>query len=114
MPLRIAVVGAGKFGKRHIATLAKLQDEGLCSLNAIVDVAAPQLRKVGDYGCKLETSISNVLPDVDVVDIVTPASTHYALAKEILLANKHVIIEKPMAVSYEEAGEIHSLGVKKN
>ena len=107
-------MGAGKFGKRHIATLAKLQDKGLCSLIAVVDVAAQQLRKVGDYGCRLETSLTNVLPEVDVIDVVTPASTHYAIAKESLLANKHVIIEKPMAVSYEQASEIHMLGIKRN
>ena len=113
MPPRVAVVGAGKFGKRHVATLAKLQDNDLCSLVAVVDVASQQLQRLGDYGCRLETSLSNVLPEVDVVDIVTPASTHHDLAKQCLLANKHVIVEKPMAVSFEEAAEIHNIGVSR-
>ena len=109
---KVAVVGAGKFGRRHIATLARLHDIGVCSLVGVVDIAAQQLQRLGDYRYRMETSLSNLLGDVDVVDIVTPASTHHALAKQSLLANKHVIVEKPMTISVEEATEIHRLGIE--
>jgi len=110
---RIAVVGAGRFGERHIATISKLQHEGLCDLVAAVDISKQQLQRLGDYDCRLETSLSSVLPDVDAVDIVTPASTHHHLARQCLLANKHVIIEKPMATSFKEAVDLHNLGLER-
>jgi len=113
MPARIAVVGAGKFGERHVATISKLQDEGLCSLVAAVDISKEQLQRLTDYECRLETSLVSVLPDVDIVDIVTPASTHHELARECLLANKHVIIEKPMATSFTDAVDLHNLGLQR-
>lgn len=113
MPVGIAVVGAGKFGERHLATLSKLQEEGLCNLVAAVDVSQQQLQRLTDYDCRLETSLTAVLPDVDAVDIVTPASTHHELAKLCLLANKHVIIEKPMATSFMDAVDLHNLGLNK-
>ena len=111
MPVKIAVVGAGKFGERHLATLSRLQDEGLCNLVAAVDTSKEQLRRIVDCDCRLETSLSSVLPDVDAVDIVTPASTHYELARQCLLANKHVIIEKPMTTSFRESVDLHNLGI---
>src|SRR5438309_5402342 len=113
MPVRIAVVGAGRFGERHIATLSKLQDEGLCNLVAVVDISQQQLQRLTDYGCRLESSLASVLPDVDAVDIVTPASSHHQLAKQCLLANKHVMIEKPMATSLMDAVDLHNLGLAK-
>ena len=113
MPARIAVVGAGKFGERHIATISRLQDEGLCSLVAVVDVSIEQLQRLTDYECRLETSLASVLPEVDIVDIVTPASSHHELARECLLADKHVIIEKPMATSFVDAVDLHNLSLQR-
>ena len=113
MQVRIAVVGAGRFGGRHVATFSKLQDEGLCSLVAVVDSSRHQLQRLADYDCRLETSLASVLPDVDAVDIVTPASTHHKLGRECLLANKHVMIEKPMTTSFRDAVDLHNLGLEK-
>ena len=109
--MNIALVGGGKFGERHLATLMRLQDEEKCNLVAAVDISRDQLGRLEKrYGCRVETSLDTVLPEVEAVDIVTPASTHYYLAKRCLLANKHVMIEKPMTTSFKEALEIHNLG----
>jgi len=48
-------------------------------------------------------------PDIDAVVIATPASTHYALAKAALEADKHVFVEKPLAMSLAEADELAAL-----
>ena len=112
--MNIALVGAGKFGERHLATWTRLQTKGLCNLVAVVDISQEQLGRLEEkYGCRVETSIDAVLPEVDAIDIVTPASTHYHLAKRCLLADKHVMIEKPMTTSFKEAIEIHNLGLAK-
>lgn len=51
--------------------------------------------------------------DIDVVDITTPPNGHYALAKQALLAGKHVLCEKPLAMSVAEAKELAALAKKK-
>jgi predicted dehydrogenase len=48
-------------------------------------------------------------PDIDVVDITTPPDGHYALARKALLAGKHVLCEKPLAMSAAEARELAAL-----
>ena len=51
--------------------------------------------------------------DIDAVVIATPVEKHFLLAREALLANKHVFIEKPMATNLHEAEELISLAKKK-
>jgi predicted dehydrogenase len=51
--------------------------------------------------------------DIDVVDITTPPNGHYALAKQALLAGKHVLCEKPLAMDVAEAKELAELARKK-
>lgn len=53
-------------------------------------------------------------PDVDLVVITTPSSTHYELATACLKAGKHVILEKPMTAAYKDAKELCSLARAKN
>ena len=53
-------------------------------------------------------------PKIDVVAIVTPVSSHFKLAKEALLAGKHVFIEKPMTRTSQEAKELIELAHKKD
>lgn len=52
--------------------------------------------------------------DIDAVAIATPVSTHYALAKKALLADKHVWLEKPLTETVEQAEELIELARKKN
>ena len=51
---------------------------------------------------------------IDAVVIATPVHTHYQLAKSALLSGKHVLIEKPMAASTAEAGELIEIAIQKN
>src|SRR5207244_1713595 len=47
-----------------------------------------------------------VLADVDAVDVVTPADTHFELAHAALLAGKHVFVEKPLATSVRDGRKL--------
>lgn len=51
---------------------------------------------------------------IDAVAIATPAGTHYQLAKEALLANKHVLVEKPATTSYSQMQELIQLAQSRN
>jgi predicted dehydrogenase len=52
--------------------------------------------------------------DIDAVDIVTPADTHFQICKECLKYGKHVFVEKPLAASYPKAMELVQLATKRN
>ncbi|WP_202925060.1 Gfo/Idh/MocA family protein [Myxacorys almedinensis] len=51
--------------------------------------------------------------DIDAVSISTPPFLHYEMAKIVLNANKHLLLEKPTALTYAEAKKIHTLALSK-
>jgi predicted dehydrogenase len=53
------------------------------------------------------------LPDVDAVSISTPPFLHYDMAKTVLNAGKHLLLEKPTALNYSEAKELYDLSLSK-
>jgi predicted dehydrogenase len=102
-PLGVAVVGAGYWGPnlvRNFQSSASFRLLALCDL----DVARAQ-RVLGAYSTVEATAdYASILADdaVDAVAIATPAATHRDLAMAALEAGKHVLIEKPLAASYED------------
>jgi predicted dehydrogenase len=96
----VAIVGAGAFAELHMAAYAELDD---AEVVAVVDIdprrAAAAARVAG--GVPWALSIDDVLqrPDVLAVDICTPNFTHAPLAVTALEAGKHVLVEKPPALS---------------
>ncbi|MEY3052316.1 MAG: hypothetical protein RLY31_2101 [Bacteroidota bacterium] len=106
--LRIGVIGAGHLGKIHLKCLRELPEcFHLCGFH---DTDAETARGVAaTMGIRAFASLGELLAAVDVVDIVTPTASHFTLAKEALLAGKHVFVEKPLAASPAEAKELVAL-----
>jgi predicted dehydrogenase len=108
--LNIAVLGAGYWGPnliRNVAQSASARLHTLCDinekrLNAIAQLYAPQ-HQTTDF----ESVFAN--PEIDGIIIATPAHTHYELAKKALQADKHIMVEKPLALHAEEAEELIAL-----
>ena len=101
--MKIAILGAGNWGKNHVRVFCELLNEK----NIIVydsDTSRREAMKAAYPSVSL--SSEPVLSDVDVVVIATPAVTHYALAREALLAGRHVLVEKPIAMTSQEAEEL--------
>lgn len=102
-PIGIAVVGGGYWGPnlvRNAQQTPGFRLEYLCDLNA--DRARAVL---GNYSTvAISTSLDAVLADpaVQAVAIATPAATHYSVGMQALEAGKHVLIEKPLAPTFEE------------
>ncbi|MCK4396244.1 Gfo/Idh/MocA family oxidoreductase [candidate division WOR-3 bacterium] len=109
--LSIAVIGAGAWGKNLVRNFNEL---GV--LKTVCEMREEILneRKTQYSEVYFTNSYKVVLkdPEVDGIVIATPAETHYALAKEALLANKNVYVEKPLALKLEEAEELISLSEK--
>ena len=99
MRIRVAVIGAGRWGINHIRVLS---NEAQCELVAIADPDASRRLQVVELAPSarwLTAAEIFLAPDVDAVVIATPASTHVALAIAAFEAGKHVLVEKPMAPS---------------
>ena len=96
--MRVAVVGCGYWGSKHLRVLRGLENVGevwACDQNEELLAAAVQLVP-GVESC---TSFDDVLQRVDAVIIATPPLTHAPLALSALEAGKHVMVEKPLATS---------------
>jgi predicted dehydrogenase len=105
--LRVGVLGAGHLGKIH---LRLLQQSEKYELVGFYDPNLENADKVAqEFGYKKFDSISQLIEQVDVVDIVTPTLSHYQCAKQAILAGKHIFLEKPIANTLEEAEEIITL-----
>ncbi|SFA77348.1 Predicted dehydrogenase [Rhizobium sp. NFR07] len=100
----IAVVGYGYWGPnlvRNISETRQAQLVCVCDLNKDRLVAVQ-----GRYpAVKVTENFEDVLrdPQVDAIAIATPVSSHFRLAMQALMAGKHVLVEKPMAATTEEA-----------
>jgi UDP-2-acetamido-3-amino-2,3-dideoxy-glucuronate N-acetyltransferase len=101
--LSIALVGAGYWGKKLLPKFLAAAD---CTVKNVVDLHQDNRAYVNQNfpGIPTSASLSEVLgrSDIDGVVIATPPATHFALAMKALAAGKHVWIEKPLAMRFEE------------
>ncbi|WP_319525435.1 Gfo/Idh/MocA family oxidoreductase [uncultured Desulfosarcina sp.] len=105
---RIAVIGSGYWGKNLVRNFHQIG-----ALDLICDRSEDLLANFREQysGVKTCLALSEVLKDatIDGVAIATPAETHYGLAKEALLAGKHVYVEKPLVLNEREGEELIEL-----
>ena len=110
-PLACAVIGTGYLGKFHAEKYAALDD---CELVAVVDSNPEAARMVAEKNRTVAlTDYRELLGKVDAVSIVVPTRLHYAVARDFLLAGAHVLVEKPITVTVEEADELIDLARRK-
>lgn len=107
--LRAAVVGLGFMGTTHIEALRRL---GIQVVGCLGNDPEETQRGVSDCGLeKGYASLAEVMadPDVDVVHICTPNFLHFEMVKAALEGGKHVICEKPLAITSAESAELVQL-----
>lgn len=121
--LRAVLVGCGRISKNHVDAIAKA---GGIALVAVADIVPERARAVADaQGIPWFTSLDEMLAktDCDVVIVTTPSGLHPEHAITAANAGKHVITEKPMAISLAgadamiaacEAAGVHLFVVKQN
>ena len=103
-PIRVGVVGAGSLGYHHVRILRDMP-EFQCV--GFVDERPERAAQVSsELGVTSYTKLDDLLDNVDAVTIVVPTSAHFAVAKAALLCGKHVMIEKPITTTLDEADEL--------
>jgi predicted dehydrogenase len=105
--INVAVVGAGAWGKNHIRVFSEIPN---VRLRYVCDQDPSKLRALQKTypQAKMVEDLKPILQDPEVRGVVVASSalSHYSLSKEILQADKDVLVEKPMALSVKEAEEM--------
>ncbi|MBR2123686.1 MAG: Gfo/Idh/MocA family oxidoreductase [Acetobacter sp.] len=105
--LRVGVIGAGHFGRYHALKMNKVPQE---ILSGVFDLNTQQATKVAaEAGCPITKSVEQLLSLSDAVVIAAPAQCHFDLSVQALQAGKHVLVEKPIAATLEQADHLVSL-----
>ena len=113
--MKVAVVGLGYWGPNHVRNLLALDS---CKAVVAVDRDPARLANLegSHQALTVSTDLDSVLADEDVQAVVlsTPVYTHYDLAKQILLAGKSVLVEKPLTTSGDSAQELLDLAASRD
>ena len=122
-PLRIGLLGFGAMGRTHTWAVQNLPffygdlpyraiTHGVCTTSQ-----EKSQRVAKEFGISLATANEDDLiynPDIQVIDICTPNLCHYETLKKALSAGKHVLCEKPLTVTADQAKEIAELAANSN
>ena len=110
--LRTAVIGVGYLGNFHAQKYASLDH---VELVGVVDADMARATEVASAcGCKPFSDYQALIGQVDAVSVVVPTQMHHQVAKDFLAAGVHVLIEKPITVTVEQADELIALADAKN
>jgi myo-inositol 2-dehydrogenase/D-chiro-inositol 1-dehydrogenase len=109
-PLGFGLIGFGAWGRFHADAISKTSGATLKAIAARSDAsrsasrdAFPKAEIYADYRELLAR------PDIEVVDVVVPSYLHHEIASAALAAGKHLLLEKPMALSLHECDELIAL-----
>jgi len=102
--LRFGLIGCGRVAPRHAASIVDLPQ---AELVAVADVIESRARRfAAEYGaqaCYTDYRALLARPDIDIVSVCTPSGLHAPMTLDALAAGKHVIVEKPIALSTADA-----------
>ena len=108
-PLHFGIIGCGRIAPRHGNALQDIQDEYNVRLIAACDVIESRVQHFSSkFSCASYTDYHELLdrPDIDVVSICLPSGLHGEVGRAAARAGKHVLVEKPIAVTLEDADSL--------
>ncbi|HEY6455197.1 MAG TPA: Gfo/Idh/MocA family oxidoreductase [Steroidobacteraceae bacterium] len=108
--VRAAVIGVGYLGRFHAQKYAQLEE---CELIGVVD-ARPEPREAvaAEVGTQALADYRTLLGQIDAVSIVTPTAAHFLIAREFLESGAHVLVEKPITETPQQARELITLAAR--
>ncbi|MBX9927518.1 MAG: Gfo/Idh/MocA family oxidoreductase [Gemmatimonadaceae bacterium] len=109
--LRVGVAGTGSLGYHHARILRDVPGVVFRGFFEANTERAGQVSR--ELGIRAFPTLDAMLAEVDAVSIVVPTPAHYAVAKAALEAGKHVLIEKPITSTIEQADELLAIAKAK-
>jgi len=116
MAVKIAIIGAGKFGEVHLKTFKQLETLGVAELKGFATIKQEEIDRFEPvYGVKGYLDYKELIAqDVDAVTVVTPDFLHREIAVYAANHGKHVLCEKPLDVTVEGCTEMIEAAKKNN
>ena len=111
--MKIGIIGCGRITEKHLAALTKLPEVEITAISdlstermkqaeALISSTNNELQSFIDYHQLLKT-------DCELVLIATASGTHFMIAEAALRAGKHVLVEKPLALSIDESRHLRTI-----
>ncbi|HEX3889812.1 MAG TPA: Gfo/Idh/MocA family oxidoreductase [Verrucomicrobiae bacterium] len=113
--IKVAVLGTGSLGQHHARIYSELAALGEVELTGIYDAHAETAQKIAEkHKLRVFSSIAEAAENSDALNIVTPTTTHFEIARQLLAQGKHVLVEKPMTDNSAQAAELIEIAREKN
>ncbi|MGF1573189.1 MAG: Gfo/Idh/MocA family protein [Sumerlaeia bacterium] len=110
-PIRVGVIGVGHLGQHHARNFAQLDG---AKLVFVADTVEAQAKKIASsWGANYTTDFRDMIGQVDAVSIVTPTVTHFEVAKTMLDAGIHCLVEKPICNTVADASTLAQIASAK-
>ncbi len=108
--IRVGIIGYGYWGPNLVRNFAEASG---VAVDSVCDLSASRLERATarHAGVRVTTHADELIADtrIDALAIATPVSTHYDLARRAMEAGKHVVVEKPLAATSDEAARLVDL-----
>lgn len=118
LPINVAVIGVGAFGRNHTRVYNQLQQEGKVRLVGVVDPDTARADVVAcEFGCRALGSTEQMLatnPEVQAASVAVPTILHLEVARTLMEAGVDVLVEKPLASTLAEADELLEIAKQHN
>lgn len=111
--IKAAVAGMGFIGAAHVEALRRLNNVEVTAICGSERSIGSKSKELGIENCCSDYGEILKNPEIEVVHICTPNHLHYPMAKDALNAGKHVVCEKPLTTTKEEAEELVALAKEK-
>lgn len=110
--VKIGVIGTGHMGQYHVNVAKTLSDAELIGIYDSDSERASQMAE--KHKTSAFSTVDDLIKHTDSVIIAVPTFLHHEIGKKALLAGKHVLVEKPIAETLEQAKELVDLAAKNN
>lgn len=111
----IGIIGCGYWGPNLVRNFSEVSD---AQVVAVADLQPERLTKIAARYPSINTTTdhTDLLRDsrIDAIVVATPVGSHYELARQALLHDKHVLVEKPLTTSSQQAEELIELATRRN
>jgi predicted dehydrogenase len=104
--IRMGMIGCGSMARSHISSLAPLQDRMQFTAFADIDLAKARATAEAAPGAVAAADYHDILDQVDALVIAVPHDLHYAIGVDCLKAGKHLLMEKPLALTEAECRDL--------
>lgn len=109
--IRVGVVGVGSLGQHHARIYSQIPG---ATFVGVYDANASQARKIAEeHGTRAFDSIDELASQIDAASIVVPTDKHFEIAMPLIERGLHLLVEKPIAATTDEAEKMVALAQKK-